>query len=233
VTLLKDAQIVATSISGPDAKFQINVTSLTAGNYIFSVYSEDDAGRRSSLVTFPVGITDGATTNISGIFLAPTIAVDKSEVKRGDNIAIFGKSSPVSDIVITVNSEEEIFVKTKADSAGVYLYNFDTSPLEIGSHSTRAKASIAGEISGYSGVAGFKVGTKSVLKDDDDIGVCGTLRADLNADCRVNLVDFSIAAYWFKRSLIGSIIPLEKSKLNGDGRIDLIDFSIMAYYWTG
>ena len=96
VTLLKDAQIAATTIAGTDAKFQINISNLSGGNYIFSVYSEDKKGLRSSLLTFPVSVTSGATTNISGIFIAPTIATDKSDVRRGDNIAIFGQSIPSS-----------------------------------------------------------------------------------------------------------------------------------------
>jgi hypothetical protein len=60
---------------------------------------------------------------------------------------------------------------------------------------------------------------------------CG--KADLNCDGRVNLVDFSIAAYWYKRPLNDAFKAIEKDRLNGDGKIDLIDFSIMAYYWTG
>jgi len=58
-------------------------------------------------------------------------------------------------------------------------------------------------------------------------------KGDLNGDCRVNLVDFSIASFWYKKKLTGSVIQLEKTELSGDGIIDLKDFSIMAYYWTG
>jgi hypothetical protein len=50
----------------------------------------------------------------------------------------------------------------------------------------------------------------------------------MNNDRRVNLVDFSIAAYWYKRSS-----PPASVDLNGDGKVDLVDFSIMAFYWTG
>ena len=50
----------------------------------------------------------------------------------------------------------------------------------------------------------------------------------MNKDSRVNLVDFSIAAYWYKRST-----PPPSADLNGDGKVDLVDFSILAFYWTG
>jgi hypothetical protein len=49
----------------------------------------------------------------------------------------------------------------------------------------------------------------------------------------VNLVDFSIAAYWYKRTLKTDFIPIEAQRLSGDGKVDLVDFSIMAYYWSG
>ena len=226
VTLLKDAQISATTIAGSDANFQITISGLTGGNYIFSVYSEDNKGIRSSLLTFPVSVTSGATTKVSGIFVSPSIAVDKSEVKRGDNIAIFGQSAPQADIIISINSDEEFFGKIISNRDGVYLYNFDTSVLTFETHYTKSKSSIANlEISGWSSVIGFLVGTKNVFAQ---LPTKAPAKGDLNNDKRVNLVDFSIVAYWYRRPN-----PPIHIDLNGDGKIDLIDFSIMAYYWTG
>jgi hypothetical protein len=228
---LKDAQVAATTISSTDANFEITLTNLSGGNYIFSVYSEDKNGNRSSLLTFPVSVTAGATNRVSGIFIAPTIGVDKSEVKRGDDIAIFGQSVPQADIIISVNSEEEFFGKTISDKDGVYLYNFDTSFLEYGSHGTKSKASIGNQlVSGFGSLATFKVGTKNVAAA---IKAKCPAKADLNNDCKVNLVDFSIAAYWYKRALTSDFLKKEKEFLNGDGKISLTDFSIMAFYWTG
>jgi len=224
VTLLKDAQIAATTIAGSDANFQISISGLAGGNYIFAVYSEDKDGRRSSLLTFPVSITSGVTTNVSGIFIAPTIAVDKSEVKQGDNIAIFGQSVPKADITIQVSSEEDFFAKTVADVSGVYLYNLGTEILDYGSHFTKSKAAKDGEISSFSRAVSFLVGTKTVVVEPTKAPAKG----DMNNDNRVNLVDFSIAAYWYKRPS-----PPANVDLNSDGKIDLVDFSIMAFYWTG
>jgi hypothetical protein len=230
VTLLKDAQVAATTVAGADSNFKITLSGLSGGNYIFSVYSEDNKGIRSSLLTFPVSITSGATTNIGGIFIAPTIAVDKSEVKKGDNIAIFGQSAVASEITISVNSDEEFFVKRIADASGVYLINFDTSVLEMGQHLTKSKAALKEEISSFSKTVGFAVGTKNVAAT---LNAKCPAKADLNSDCKVNLVDFSIAAYWYKRSLDTTFRTTETEKLNSDGKVDLVDFSIMAYYWTG
>ena len=228
-TLLKDAQIAATTIAGTDANFKISLAGLSAGNYIFSLYSEDKEGRRSALLTFPLSVTAGATTNVSGAFIAPIIAVDKSEVKRGDNIAIFGQSAPQADIIVSVNSEEEFFAKTISDKEGVYLYNFDTSLLEMGQHFTKSKAALNGEISSFSKAISFAVGLKNVLTQLPK----KIEKGDLNNDNRVNLVDFSITAYWYKRPISAEFKIKEAEKLNGDGKVDLIDFSIMAFYWTG
>lgn len=227
VTLLKDAQIATTTIAGEDANFQISISGLSGGNYIFSLYSEDKAGRRSNLLTFQVSVTQGATTSVTGIFIAPTISVDKSTVKRGDNIAIFGQSVPHADIVILVNSEEDFFAKTISDNSGAYLYNFDTSVLEYGSHSTKSKASIGNQlISSFGYLVSFTVGTETVIKGEREEQE--PLEGNLNDDDRVNLIDFSIMAYWYNRSS-----PPDNVDLNNDNKIDLVDFSIMAYYWTG
>ena len=224
ITLLKDAQVAAITVAGDDANFQINLTGLTAGNYIFAVYGEDSRGSRSSLLTFPVGVVAGSAITISGIFIAPTIAVDKSEVKRGDNIVIFGQSAAASDITIQINSYQDLFFKTKADLSGAYLYNLDTANLDLGQHFTKSKAAVGGELSTFSHSISFTVGTKTVLStplSENQIG-------DSNNDGRVNLIDYSIMAYWFKR-----LSPPENVDLNQDGKINLVDFSILAFYWTG
>ena len=223
VGILKDGQLVMTTVAGPDANFSISLSGLSSGNYLFGVFGEDNKGQRSSLFTFPVYITQGATTQVSGIFIAPTIAVDKSTVKQGDNISIFGQSAPNSQITIAVNSEKTYFETTTADAQGTYLYNFDSAPLEMGDHSTKSKSAFNNSISSFGKLIHFAVGTENILSQTG-----GALKGDLNHDGFVNLVDFSILAYWYKRPS-----PPAADDLNNDGKIDIVDFSIMAYYWTG
>ncbi|MDO8493137.1 MAG: hypothetical protein Q7S19_01160 [bacterium] len=230
VTVLKDGQIAITTIAGPDANFEVTLSNLNTGNYVFGIYSADNSNRKSSIFTFPIFITDGASAVISGIFITPTIDVDKLEVKRGDNIAILGQSIPKSEVVIAINSEIELFAKTNADKDGAYLYNLDTSPLEIGDHTAKSKSASEGLISSFGQAVGFKVGTKNLLK-----GAIKQLPAkgDVNGDGKVNLVDFSIVAFWWKRVLPVDVKNNIDSKLWPDGSITLRDFSIMAFYWTG
>ncbi len=229
VTVLKDGQIAAQTLSDPGANFSVRLSGLSEGSFVFAVYSEDSKGRKSPHITFPVILGTGATVTVGNIFIAPSIAVDKIEVKKGENILIFGQTTPTSEVVIQVNSESEFFVKTNTDLGGAYFYAFDTSPLEIGNHSTKSKTILQGLISPTSQTAAFKVGTKTVLAESKK---CPT-KGDLNNDCRVNLIDFSIAAFWYKKTLSPIFRVTESTNLTGDGKIDLVDFSIMAFNWTG
>jgi hypothetical protein len=225
VSLLQDGQLILTTIAGPDSNFNISINDLAGGNYIFSLFGEDSALRKSTLFNIPLYITPNTSTTVSGIFIAPTIATDKSTVAKGDNLAIFGQSAPSSTITISIHSSEEIFKNTNSDSNGIYLLNFDTAPLNFGNHQTKSKATLAEEISSFGPVVAFNVGLINIFNEKEKI--CG-IKADLNNDCFVNLVDFSILAYWYKRPNFPKRVDL-----NNDAKINLVDFSIMAYYWTG
>lgn len=229
VTLLKDAQIAATGVADNLGNFQVSISGALGGNYVFSVYSDDSKGIRSALLTFPIYVTFGVITKVSGIFIAPTIAVDKTQVKRGDTISIFGQSVPLSEITISIASDKEFFVKKMTDANGAFAFDLRTSALAVGRYETKAKGTIGGENSPFGKTASFLIGTKNIPIQPSK----KARKGDLNRDGRVNLVDFSIAAYWYKRPLSAAFASVEMERLNSDGKVDLIDLSIMAYYWTG
>jgi hypothetical protein len=222
VTILKNSQFIGSTISDAGADFNVTISGLSEGDYNFGIYSEDSYGVKSSVLNFPVKFTNNFSVKIDNIFISPTISVDKSEVKKGDNVVIFGQTTPSGDVNIVVNSDSPVYLKTVADNKGVYLYNLDTSILEEGQHHTKSKTLLDGTISSYSEEIGFVVGDENILSSSKL-----SLKGDLNNDGRVNLVDFSIAAYWYKKST-----PLLGADLNGDGQVNLIDFSIMVFYWT-
>lgn len=237
VTLLRDSQVAVKTISGPDAKFKIILSDLSPGNYIFSLYSEDKKGNKSSLFTFPVFLTQGTMAQISGVFIAPTIDIDKKEMKKGDTITLFGQSSPESEINIEVHSGAEKFFKVNSDKDGGYLYNLNTADFEFGEHTAKAKSSLSGEVSPYSQAIVFAILEKGKIIEKEDAIVkdlaraekCeGKIKADVNCDGKVDLVDFSILAFWYERTGAPDYLDI-----NGSGKIDLPDFSIMAYWWTG
>jgi len=225
VVLLKDGQVFVSTVAGGDANFTINANGLTTGSYIFSIYAQDNQGNRSSLLTFPVSLTEGASTNIGGIFLAPTISADKSQVKKGDNITFFGQSTPASQVTIAINSQQEIFKTINSDKNGVYLQVIDSSVLDLGDHTAKSKVAKDGVISSYGKTVAFTVADENIAQEKM---TPVSTKADLNNDGKTNLIDFSVEAFWYKKKN-----PPAKVDLNGDGVVNLIDFSIMAYYWTG
>ncbi|MCS7184258.1 MAG: dockerin type I repeat-containing protein [Patescibacteria group bacterium] len=234
VTLLSDGEIKIISRAGSRGDFEITLSNLSPGFYIFTLYSEDARGRKSSLLNFQVNIIAGQTIRSSNIFLSPTIDIDKKSVRRGDILQIFGQATPESDVIISVSSEEERFFKVTTERDGSYLHVLDTSILELGEHYTKSRQVYQNRmVSPYSPTINFLVSTKTVEKKIEEKKRCPQ-KGDLNGDCRVNLVDFSIAAFWYKKKKLSENFKrVEKEKLNGDGKINLVDFSIMAYYWTG
>ncbi|MBP6856430.1 MAG: hypothetical protein KBC42_01350 [Candidatus Pacebacteria bacterium] len=225
VVVLKDGQQIVSTIAGPDAHFEIVVSGLSPSTYTFSVWSEDSLGRRSTLFTFPIMISQGVFATISGIFLAPTIDTDKIQVKQGDTLSIFGQTAPNSNVTINVNSLVPHFFQVPSDSGGAYLFNLDTSILEYGDHSAKSKAVYTNEVSQYGKLTYFKVGNETIIKNQNNNTF---IDADLNQDGYVNIVDFSILAFWYKKVAPPSYVDLSK-----DGIVSIVDFSIMAYYWTG
>ncbi len=53
---------------------------------------------------------------------------------------------------------------------------------------------------------------------------------DISPNGKIDLADFSVLAYWYKRPLTDEVKT--KVDLNKDGKVDLVDFSILAYYWN-
>ncbi len=81
------------------------------------------------------------------------------------------------------------------------------------------------EISQFGKFVYFKVGTETIEKDPHSNAF---VNSDLNQDGYVNIVDFSILAFWYKK-----VGPPAYVDLNSDGMVTITDFSIMAFYWTG
>ena len=226
VTLLSNGKISATTVADSNARFSVSLKDLKTGTYNFSIYGQDLNGIKSLTFSFPVYVTYGTTVNIDGIFLSPTINTDKSEVKKGDNILVFGQTVPNTDLGIIFHSDQEILKNTRTDSRGLYSYNMNTNILEYGDHIVKSRAKKE-ETVFTSNEAPFIVGLVSKLNNINKT-ITSSPSGDINNDNKVNLVDFSVTAYWYKKSN-----PPASVDLNGDGKVNLVDFSIMAFNWTG
>jgi len=233
IRVLYDGILASTGTSTVTGDFNITISNLSTGNYHFTVYYADSAGRRSASLIVNLSITQqGQAITVSNILLSPTLDADKREVKQGESVTFFGEAAPLSGIslsMISGSGQESVFHATST-VAGTYQFTLNTAALTLGQYSVKVKAALGTAQSEYTSPLNLLVGEKTVIKEPDS--KCPK-KGDLNNDCRVNLIDFSIAAYWYKRSVSPSFISTEAAQLNGDGLINLVDFSILAYYWTG
>lgn len=234
VLILKDEEVIIETTTAQDARFNVTFREASSGSFTITTYAVDSEGRRSKLFSFPITITSGATIDITGIVLAPTVDSDKVEVRRGDPIRFFGTTVPNSQVVLEVNSETQYFLNTSSNDDGFYSYSFNSALLEPGNHTSRPSVYLSdGNMAGPGGAVSFLVGTQNRDRVYGSEAKCALI-GDFNNDNRVNIIDFSIASFWYQKKITKqSVLEVERVCLNNDGFINLTDLSIMAYWWTG
>ncbi|MCC2630315.1 MAG: hypothetical protein K0S38_124 [Candidatus Paceibacter sp.] len=224
VSLLNDGTVIATTIADSNAQFQLSATNTQPGFYNFSILAEDTSKIKSPMWTAPLRIGYTDTILISNIFLAPTINANLTHVKQGNTISFYGQTVPFSNLFLSFNTQPQTVRTIKVAQNGHWSYTLNTKDLALGEYQITATAQVNKETSIASKPLRFTVGTENITKSQE---VCNEV-VDFNHDCKIDLVDFSIAAYWFERN-----DPPPAIDFNQDGKISLIDFSIIAYYWTG
>ncbi len=223
VHVLIDGVVIGIVKADAKADFYFESTDITPGVANFGFWSEDISGLKSTLLTLTLRVVAGATTNISGVYISPSIDVDKKSVKQGDDVRIYGQTVPGSDIKVHINSPQEFIEKIGSKDDGRWELTFNTTPLEEDFHTAKAYFEVAADEnvvkSGFSNLVSFHVGKEGIAPTPCPNG-------DLNHDKRVNITDFSILLYnWGANNACAD--------QNQNGTVDLIDFSIMMYYWTG
>ncbi len=225
ISVLKNGLILHELPVFSDGTFEIPVRNIIPGTYTFSLQAKDNNGIRSSTVTYTIIITSNVVTEVSGIIIPPTITTDKTEVKLGDNIIFSGKSIPNSEVLLNIFIGRGMVKTVPVNASGTWSYTLSIVNFEMGDYTAKARTKIVSSFTLYSEDILFKVGSVNKLRKG---GSLVNVRCDLNNDGRVNLLDFSIMAFWYKR--LG--FPM-KVDLNSDSRINLTDLSILAYCWTG
>ena len=227
VVLTRDGQIAARTLSTLDGSFEFTIADVTPGVYTYGVQAADSYGTRSNMRTITVIVTPAAGTIISGVILPPTISADKTQVSPGSTINFFGQSVPGAPLSLLIRSllQRTLAKSLSADpSTGAWhsLLNVDGSG--YGAY-TASIISLIGSTTPLSSDLSFTVGNGDVSKKNLPAAILA-----LSPDGIVNLNDFSILAYWYKRPLTATGA---KADLNHDGVVDLKDFSILAFYWSG
>lgn len=218
ITIFKDGGKIKTVKAAKDANFQIEISGLTSGNYIFGIWAEDTDKRKSITLSYPVKIQTGKTSTRSNIFFPPTISLEKTSIKKGEILKISGQSVPEGEIFLFVNPEN-IIRETTAKEDGRWEYSSNTSILKEEIYNIKVKSKFDSQVSTFSQILSFGIGR--VVSDET---ICS--KADFNSDDKVNLIDFSIFLCWW-----GKTNP--QIDLNNNGVVDLADFSIFLCCWTG
>ncbi len=229
--MYKDGQLVTSTLTDINANFNFNIKNISSGIYIFTIFAKDTLGNQSAVYSLPIIIGERVNVDVKNIFLSPTISIQKNNIIEGENLVILGYSIPNSKVAIYLQSEiGSIFsYEVNTDYLGRYQYTLDSLGFELGNYKITAKTLFNGLESFESITLSINIlsSTKEEI-DESNIFDCSTIFADLNCDQKVNLIDFSIMAYWYNNEAPPALIDLNK-----DGKINLSDFSILAFNWTG
>ena len=222
VSIARNGVVIMTSATGDSAAFDIVIADQPVGQQIYDVTAVDIDGRSLTPMTFALNLNLGSTTIILGIFLGPSITIDKPEVKLGETVTVTGATLPNSTVTVTVNSVQVKNYSFLADANGRWQKDINTGDIGVGSHTAKAQATMSG-----TGVSEF---SSSVAFAVNPLGQCDAKKSsDLNCDGRVNLTDFSILLFfWQQRNPANA-----RADVNADSRVTIVDFSIMLFQWTG
>jgi hypothetical protein len=217
ITILRNGSVVATTQANSAGNFSTNISGLSSGIYVFGVKGEDRNGRATTTLYYTLNLSAGTTTNLSGIFLSPTISLLPKRVYRGGVIKFSGEGYPKSTVYLFLSPGTTV-KSTKVTAGGWWSYFLNTGALGSGVYDARAREiSNGGSHSAYSKTLAFTV-----------LSAPTCMSADLNFNGSVDIVDFSILLYFWKQTE-----PSNRcADINQDGVVDLIDFSIMMYEWT-
>jgi len=233
LNILKDGEIISGVMSGQDGFFKKEISGLERGTYTFSIYAQDGDKRKSSIFSSTLSLRQGTNNKISDIVIAPSIELKNDTLKVGDKAVVFGESVPGSTVELFVDKQQknkntigEGSKFTASSTKGVkgfrdgsWKISFDTSSFENGTYEVKARSILNGQAeSSFSRIVWLGMGGEP--KPDF------SLRADLNKDGKVNLIDFSILlVHWGGSD--------QNTDINLDGTVNLSDFSIMLFNWTG
>lgn len=221
VSLLKSGVVVSSVQANSQGLFSVSLPENYDSNILYSLHAEDILGERSLLINYPLVVKVGFITHLSGVRFPPTIVTDKSEVKFADYITVSGYALPNKNMEISVFGIENRVFSLTSGVNGFYKIVLPLTDLPKGEYVMSIK--YTGD-SRSSKLIKFIIGELNVFNTESLQNIPG----DCNSDLIINLVDFSILAFWY-----GKDNPPTCVDTNKDKKIDLIDFSILAFYWTG
>ena len=233
LTINQDGLLLVELTTDAQAGFDVSAI-VTPGTHTFTILGRDSDGLIGKESNFTLTLSSGTITTISGIFLGPTITVDKSSITSGETATVSGTTAPNSEVNVTLSSggfgqtaglPHTAVQIANADGNGRWLQLYNADDLAVDSYTAKAQATepITNSVSEFSNSVAFEV--VGGVPDE----CAGKVIADINCDGYVNLVDFSILLFYWQSTNPSN----PRADINTDGIVDIIDFSIMMYYWTG
>ncbi len=221
VHVWKNGSPLTSMVANSKGEFNVSLNEPYSTNAIYTLYAIDREARRSLLLNYPIVITNGYLTQIKGIRFVPTISTDKSQVKFGDTINISGYALPDKEVEIVINGKLNQIFTGVTNQDGTYSFVYQLTDFPKGDYDVRINYK---NDKRNSKVVKFIIGDINILSIESVNNIPG----DCNADQIINIVDFSILAFWYSKDN-----PPRCVDTNYDGIINLVDFSILAFYWTG
>lgn len=223
IFLLRNGIEVSRTVANSDATFAITLPEEIDKNQniLYSLYAVDKNNNKSILLNFPTKVATGFLTFLSNILFPPTIVADKYESKVSGFVNLNGYAVPNRELELTIKDNN--FKKTfnlDANSKGIYDINLPLSEIPKGEYNILINYKNDNRFSKFLRLI---VGERDTLNNNDNSNIPG----DCNRDRVINLIDFSVAAFWYKKEN-----PPKCVDTNFDNIINLIDFSILAYYWN-
>jgi len=223
VSLLKDGNVASTVKADNQGAFDITLDEQYSGTMLYSLEAVDSNNQKSLLINYPLVVNSGYLTYISGILFPPTIVLDKIQASVSDYLTVAGYALPDKDMQIVIEDDNEKIAKTftlTSPDGGNYDITLPLVGIPAGNYSVYVKYP---DDSRISKLVKFIIGDTNISSVNNTLNIPG----DCNFDGQIDLVDFSIMAFWYKKPN-----PPKCVDINGDGIVDLTDFSILAFYWT-
>ncbi len=221
VHILKDGKEQLVVKADSDGYFNSTLDEKYESNILYTLFAVDTSGKQSILINYPLAVYSGYVTHLSGIVFAPTISTDKLEVLYGDYLTVYGFALPSRDLEVGIEGVQSKKFTLTSKTDGRYEITLPMKGMPKGDYVVSIKYLTDKRISKLVHVV---IGDENIKADIATQNILG----DCNFDGIINLVDFSVLAFWYQKQS-----PPLCVDTNQDGIINLIDFSILAYFWTG
>ncbi len=223
ITVLRDGVSVLEAPIDSAGNIRASFTDLPRGTYTWSIFGKDPDGRKTTTYSSAIFLIARTTNVIAPIYLSPTVSAPKT-VEAGTPVTLTGYAIANTPVFAIMNKQGNalgtIIVATGTSAgSGKYTLTLPTAGLAKGTYEVKVQSELsAKDASNFSPLTYVGIGEDA----NPDFG----LRADLNKDKKVNLVDFSILLFHWKTADT-------TADINQDGTVNLTDFSIMLSFWTG